>query len=151
MRRTFGLGCSFINLATTSTTSTQEVSSIWIEHLESKNRIHSILNDFNRRESGNNINPLPLSSLPPQLQLTSTDITILDTFVRDFVVLSLLPFMERCVQHWNEQFASSRRGIAGKLFSVSKKYFGGSGNTSPSKGATSPQSGNFVDPQGSLM
>ncbi|ORX43881.1 hypothetical protein DM01DRAFT_1295694 [Hesseltinella vesiculosa] len=44
--------------------------------------------------------------------------------VRELVVQSILPFMERNVQHWNEQVASARRGLTGRLFGASRRLFG---------------------------
>ncbi|CAG8595408.1 16304_t:CDS:10, partial [Acaulospora morrowiae] len=56
--------------------------------------------------------------------LSEDDIAGIHTFVRELVVQSIVPFMERNIQYWNEQVASSRRGIAGRIFSASRRYFG---------------------------
>lgn len=47
---------------------------------------------------------------------------------RELVVQSVIPFMERCSATWNDQIASSRRGITGRLFSASRKYFSSKGS-----------------------
>lgn len=61
--------------------------------------------------------PSPLPELPPSplienskthisdtwdLNLTETDIQQFGRFVREFVTMSLVPWMERCVLDWNE-------------------------------------------------
>ncbi|RHZ88010.1 hypothetical protein Glove_26g15 [Diversispora epigaea] len=55
--------------------------------------------------------------------MSEEDITGINSFVRELVVQSIVPFMERNIQNWNEQVASSRRGITGRLFSASRRYF----------------------------
>ncbi|CAI2163877.1 1745_t:CDS:10 [Funneliformis geosporum] len=55
--------------------------------------------------------------------LSEKDITGVHTFVGILVRQSIVPNMERNVRHWNEQVASSRRGITGRLFSASRRYF----------------------------
>ncbi|KAI9315655.1 ER-golgi trafficking TRAPP I complex 85 kDa subunit-domain-containing protein [Dichotomocladium elegans] len=61
--------------------------------------------------------------------LTAEDVTACKTMVREFVVQSLVPFMERNIQHWNEQVASARRGLTGRLFGASRRLFGTSGRS----------------------
>ncbi|KAJ3123555.1 Trafficking protein particle complex 8, partial [Physocladia obscura] len=79
--------------------------------------------------------------------MSENDVKSLEIFVREFVVQSLLPSMERSVQHWNEQVASSRRGFTGRLFTAGRRFLGTavsqtgqnkSGTTSP--GSISPES-----------
>lgn len=69
------------------------------------------------------------------------DLESLKTMVRELVVQSVIPFMERCVTTWNEQIASSRRGIAGRFFSASQ-------NISPHRQKAHPFS---ASPQRSLF
>ncbi|CAJ0823061.1 10537_t:CDS:10 [Entrophospora sp. SA101] len=66
---------------------------------------------------------------PPQIPygqqyLSGEDIIGIQSFVRELVKASIIPHMERNIQTLNEQVASSRRGITGRLFSASKRYFG---------------------------
>ncbi|RUP46788.1 ER-golgi trafficking TRAPP I complex 85 kDa subunit-domain-containing protein [Jimgerdemannia flammicorona] len=63
--------------------------------------------------------------------LSDEDVEGLRTFVKEMVVHSVIPFMERNIQLWNEQVASARRGLTGRFFGVSRRFFG-SGNKSPS-------------------
>lgn len=65
--------------------------------------------------------------------LTADDVTSCKAMVREFVVQSLVPFMERNIQHWNEQVASARRGLTGRLFGASRRLFGSSSRTHSSQ------------------
>ena len=70
--------------------------------------------------------------------LNNIDVTVIRSFVRELVVQSLIPWMEKCVRDWNQVFVTNRKGITNKLissFGVSKKYF--------STGANSNKSLNF--------
>lgn len=62
----------------------------------------------------------------PSPSLHEEDVNAIKLFVRELVTQSVMPFMERCVATWNDQVASSRRGITGRFFSASKKYFSSS-------------------------
>lgn len=66
------------------------------------------------------------------------DIASLTAMVRELVVQSVVPFMERCITAWNDQYASSRRGIAGRFFSASRKYFGSNNKNTSLFGQSSP-------------
>ncbi|KTW27316.1 hypothetical protein T552_02300 [Pneumocystis carinii B80] len=55
--------------------------------------------------------------------LSEKDVTAIRTFVKELISTSIIPVMEQSIDLWNEQVASSRRGIAGKLLNVSKRYF----------------------------
>lgn len=82
------------------------------------------------------------------LRLSEQDIQRTAKFVREFVSMSLVPWMEKCVADWNEnvipashvlgphvdsficfQFASTRR-LPSRLFSSTRRLFG-SGAASP--------------------
>jgi hypothetical protein len=54
------------------------------------------------------------------------DTNALRIFTRELITQSVIPFMERCIATWNDQVASSRRGITGRFFSASRKYFASS-------------------------
>ncbi|KAI8835627.1 ER-golgi trafficking TRAPP I complex 85 kDa subunit-domain-containing protein [Chytriomyces cf. hyalinus JEL632] len=72
--------------------------------------------------------------------MSEADVKSLDTFVKEFIVQSLLPSMERSVQHWNEQVASSRRGITGRLFTAGRRYFGTAAPAKTTSGTPAPDS-----------
>ncbi|EMD42167.1 hypothetical protein CERSUDRAFT_90771 [Gelatoporia subvermispora B] len=69
------------------------------------------------------------------LRLPEADISRTGKFVRDFVTMSLIPWMEKCVVDWNEQYSSSRR-LPSRLFSSTRRLFG-SGYTPPVASAPS--------------
>ncbi|KAG0255917.1 Trafficking protein particle complex 8 [Actinomortierella ambigua] len=52
--------------------------------------------------------------------MSNEDISGISTFLREMVAQSIVPYMERNINHWNEQVAVSRRGIAGRF----RRYFG---------------------------
>ncbi|QSL66793.1 hypothetical protein MERGE_001179 [Pneumocystis wakefieldiae] len=54
---------------------------------------------------------------------TTKDVSAICTFVKELISRSIIPAMEQSIDLWNEQVASSRRGIAGKLLNVSRRYF----------------------------
>lgn len=62
---------------------------------------------------------------PNFLKLSEPDIQQVARFTREFVVMSLLPWMEKCVVEWNEAYSSSRR-LPSRLFSSTRKLFGSS-------------------------
>ncbi|KAI9480322.1 MAG: ER-golgi trafficking TRAPP I complex 85 kDa subunit-domain-containing protein [Benjaminiella poitrasii] len=76
------------------------------------------------------VSPLPLLSEVTTIQygrcLTREDVDNVKTMIRELTVQSLIPFMERNIQHWNEQVASARRGLTGRLFGASRRLFGSS-------------------------
>lgn len=56
--------------------------------------------------------------------MTAGDVNNVKAMVREFAIQSMIPFMERNIQHWNEQVASARRGLTGRLFGASRRLFG---------------------------
>ncbi|KAI8328146.1 ER-golgi trafficking TRAPP I complex 85 kDa subunit-domain-containing protein [Chlamydoabsidia padenii] len=75
--------------------------------------------------------------------LTADHIDKTKVMVKELISQSLVPFMERNIQHWNEQVASARRGITGRLFGASRRLFGTnqSRNPSPQSIQTIPSNG----------
>jgi hypothetical protein len=79
-------------------------------------------------------NPTPLPSI------TALDHEALRRFTRELVAQSVVPHMERCITMWNDQvrfleariikIASYRRGLAGRVFSASRRIFGSSASRS---------------------
>jgi hypothetical protein len=64
--------------------------------------------------------------------LFESDATGIKTFVRELVIQSVIPSMERAMAQWNEQVANRRRGIGGRLISMSRRWtpFGSTRNSS---------------------
>ncbi|KAF2395622.1 hypothetical protein EJ06DRAFT_585770 [Trichodelitschia bisporula] len=58
----------------------------------------------------------------PPPYIFESDITALSTFIRSLITQSLLPSMERNTAIWNEQIATRRRGLSGRLMSLSKRW-----------------------------
>lgn len=74
--------------------------------------------------------------------LSPPDHTGLVSLVREMVIRSIVPHMERSITLWNEEVAGPRRGIAGRLFKVGRSLWGSSSRTA------TPVSGNGnYDPQ----
>lgn len=75
-----------------------------------------------------------------------SDTTAIRTFIREMVTQSIIPSMERSVATWNDQVASRRRGLTGRITNMTKKWsvFGSSSRAS-SNGSGSPSSGSNYD------
>ncbi|GAA5838347.1 hypothetical protein JCM9279_003214 [Rhodotorula babjevae] len=69
-------------------------------------------------------------------ELSSDDLSALRQLAREFVVQSLVPFLEQRAVVLHEQWQASRRSIGGRLFSVGRKYFGGGGGGGGGAGAS---------------
>ncbi|PHH77908.1 hypothetical protein CDD80_7590 [Ophiocordyceps camponoti-rufipedis] len=71
----------------------------------------------------------------PTRYIFESDATALRMFVREMVTQSIVPTMERHISIWNDQVASRRRGITGRLMTFSRKWTGiGVGSRSTSGG-----------------
>lgn len=70
-----------------------------------------------------------LVARPNSLRISEGDIQRTVRFTREFVVMSLVPWMERRVIEWNEVYSSSRR-LPSRLFSSTRRLFG-SGISTP--------------------
>lgn len=57
-------------------------------------------------------------------KLGQEDVRRIKLFLREFVVQNLAPWLERTTTLLNEQLAANRKGIAGRLFSAGRRYFG---------------------------
>ncbi|PPQ67072.1 hypothetical protein CVT25_005673 [Psilocybe cyanescens] len=70
---------------------------------------------------------IPGSSSNPNdsntIRMQENDIQQTARFAREFVVMSLVPWMEKCVVEWNENFSSTRR-LPSRLFSSTRRLFG---------------------------
>lgn len=60
----------------------------------------------------------------PGSALSAVDVGHLAVYVRELVVKSLVPFLERSVQQLNEQVGHSRHGLTGRLLGAGRKLFG---------------------------
>lgn len=64
--------------------------------------------------------------------LDNEDVKRIKGFIRELTAQSIVPFMERYVQHMGEHLANSRKGLTNRLFGASRKLFGSS--STPSTG-----------------
>lgn len=76
------------------------------------------------------------------VQLGEKDAYNVRVFLREMVVKSLVPWMERSVQSWNETLAASRRGITGRIFSVGRRFLGSGGSGGSAKDPNNPHAYN---------
>lgn len=126
MKRHFGLHCHLLRLRSSQCIASDDDSvqiprPEWLAAPEEISEIH-------RRESQEDIE----DSYPC---LYESDTTAIKTFIREMVTQSVVPSMERNVATWNDQIASRRRGMAGRLLKISKwTGFGSSSRSSSSNG-----------------
>lgn len=72
----------------------------------------------------------------PTRHIFESDATAIRTFVREMVMQSIVPTMERNVSIWNDQVASRRRGITGRFMNLSRKWAGFGGSSRSSTGSS---------------
>ncbi|KAH6660865.1 ER-golgi trafficking TRAPP I complex 85 kDa subunit-domain-containing protein [Truncatella angustata] len=70
-----------------------------------------------------------------------SDATAIRTFIREMVTQSIIPTMERHVSVWNDQVASRRRGVTGRLMGLTRRW--GFGSSSSSKSSSQPSGSNY--------
>lgn len=82
-------------------------------------------------------------SIPSDLaiMLDEEDVKRIKGFIRELTAQSIVPFMERYVQHMGEHLANSRKGLTNRLFGASRKLFGGVASIS---GSGADKSGSFA-------
>ncbi|BFZ56606.1 hypothetical protein PYCC9005_003653 [Savitreella phatthalungensis] len=66
--------------------------------------------------------------------LSIVDHSSLITMVRDMVLQSLVPSMERRVLLWNDQVAGPRRGLANRFLKVGRSFWSSSRSSTPANG-----------------
>ena len=69
-------------------------------------------------------------SIPRGAALSMDDIQRLRAYVREFIIKSLVPFLESTVHHLGEQVAAQRKGLTGRLLGAGRKFFAGRTGTS---------------------
>ncbi len=128
MKRHFGLHCHLLRLRSSQCVPTDDDStslppSQWISASEELAEIEA-----------RDIEEYDESASPC---IFESDATAIRTFIREMVTQSVVPHMERNVSTWNEQVASRRRGISGRITNIiTKKWgFGGSSRSSSAPGA----------------
>jgi trafficking protein particle complex subunit 8 len=116
MKRSLGLHCTILQINTSKTdTDSTLVPSEWLSASE---ELHD------------------LDHPPRQIAISDSDNLNLEKFTRELITQSVVPHMERCISLWNDQvtprptpanqIASYRRGLAGRVFTASRRLFGSS-------------------------
>ena len=139
MKRHFGLHCHLLRLRSSHCVASDD-DSVQLPRPEWLTATEEIL-EIQRRENQEEME----DSYPC---LYESDTTAIKTFIREMVTQSVIPSMERNVATWNDQVASRRRGMAGRLLKISKwTGFGGS-RSSSSNGTSNGSSSNYNALQG---
>ena len=129
MKRHFGLHCHLLRLRGSQSAETDDDTipvprSDWMPAAEE-------LALLNRVDGGEDLeNPIRY--------IFESDATAIQTFTREMVTQSVIPTMERHAAVWNEQVASRRRGLGGRILNLSRRWggFGGSSRNSMMGGGT---------------
>jgi hypothetical protein len=139
MKRHFGLHCHLLRLRSSHCVASDD-DSVQLPRPEWLSATEEIL-EIQRRENQEEME----DSYPC---LYESDATAIKTFIREMVTQSVIPSMERNVATWNDQIASRRRGMAGRLLKISKwTGFGGS-RSSSSNGTSNGSNSNYNALQG---
>lgn len=136
MKRNLGLHCHLLRIRGTQSAATDDDSiplptSEWMSAGEELANIrkHESLEDFEDTTR----------------HIFESDATAIRTFVREMVTQSIIPTMERHVSVWNDQVASKRKGVTGRLMGLTRRWgFGSTGKTS----SVGPASGSNYDSLG---
>jgi hypothetical protein len=130
MKRHFGLHCHLLRLRSNECLPSDDDSMRlptceWLSAGEELGEI------ANRGKSCNSGYKLPMSDVQtessevdddPTPYIFESDAAAIRAFVREMVTQSVVPGMERLSALWNNEIASRRRGIAGKIGLVSKRF-----------------------------
>ena len=140
MKRHFGLHCHLLRLRSSHCVASDD-DSVQIPRPEWLAATEEYL-EIQRRENQEDME----DSYPC---LYESDTTAIKTFIREMVTQSVVPSMERNVATWNDQVASRRRGMAGRLLKISKwTGFGSSSRSSAANGNSTNPNTNYNALQG---
>ncbi|RYP37060.1 hypothetical protein DL767_003123 [Monosporascus sp. MG133] len=136
MKRNLGLHCHLLRIRGTQSVATDDDSvplprSEWMAASEE-------IADIERSEDEEDFEA-------PAKYIFESDATAIRTFIREMVMQSIVPTMERHVSVWNDQVASRRRGVAGRFLGLTKRWGFGSSSRSSLSG---PSSGSNYEPLG---
>ncbi|OAA68342.1 fungal transcriptional regulatory protein [Niveomyces insectorum RCEF 264] len=140
MKRSLGLHCHLLRLRSSQSAETDDDSielprSDWMtaveeyadlergERLDEENEEK----DENGGDEDDNDDDDDLAEAFRQHTIFESDATAIRTFVREMVIQSIVPTMERSVSLWNDQVASKRKGLSGRFMSLSKRWTSGGG------------------------
>ncbi|ORY09640.1 ER-golgi trafficking TRAPP I complex 85 kDa subunit-domain-containing protein [Clohesyomyces aquaticus] len=132
MKRHFGFHCHLLRLKSQQCIPSDD-DSVRLPTCEWMSATEELA-EIQKRETSDDITD-------PTPYLPDSDITAIRTFVRELVVQSVVPNMERKTALWNEQVLARRRGLSGRFMSLSKRWtpFGSSSrnSSSPAVGSSS--------------
>ena len=133
MKRHFGLHCHLLRLRSSHCISSDD-DSVPIPRCEWVAAAEEV-SEIQKREMQEDVEE-------SQPCIYESDTTAIKTFIREMVTQSVVPSMERNISTWNDQVASRRRGLGGKLMNLSKKWsvFGSSSSRSSSSPASQKSS-----------
>ncbi|KAK3319244.1 ER-golgi trafficking TRAPP I complex 85 kDa subunit-domain-containing protein [Apodospora peruviana] len=143
MKRHFGLHCHLLRIRSSQSAETDDDSiplprSDWMTAAEELADIERSEDDQQDYED------------PTARHIFESDATAIRTFIREMVTQSVVPTMERNISVWNDQVASRRKGLSGKLMSFGKRWgaFGSSSRASSGAGAGAASASNNYDSLG---
>ncbi|SNX85279.1 uncharacterized protein MEPE_03988 [Melanopsichium pennsylvanicum] len=124
VKKTYGLHCCLLAINSASddrSAPAAELAALWKPHLPSLPTSPALTS------------PTP-DAAPSDVAtlLDAEDVKRIKGFIRELTAQSIVPFMERYVQHMGEHLANSRKGLTNRLFGASRKLFGGVASVSGS-------------------
>ncbi|KAI0456427.1 ER-golgi trafficking TRAPP I complex 85 kDa subunit-domain-containing protein [Xylaria acuta] len=126
MKRNLGLHCHLLRIRGTRSLATDD-DSIPLPRCEWMSAAEELA-DLRKTEDSE-------SYEDPTKYIFESDATAIRTFIREMVMQSVIPTMERNVSLWNDQVASRRRGLAGRFVGLTRRW--GFGSNSRSSGSSS--------------
>ncbi|KNE64012.1 hypothetical protein AMAG_09071 [Allomyces macrogynus ATCC 38327] len=137
MKRAFGLYCAALPLRPLSNDTSAVAPDVWAP-LRAE---HEWMTSITTTVTGSAPDARPTPSL---VQVDMAAIAGARALMSSLLNHLLVPYMQRSTALWNETVAAPRRGITGRLFSASRKYFGRSASPAAGTGNTSPTSGHGI-------
>ncbi|SPO28710.1 uncharacterized protein UTRI_04590 [Ustilago trichophora] len=138
IKKTYGLHCCLLAINSASDDRVvvpAELSSLWTPYLPSLPTSPGLTSPT----------PDPMTSNVAAM-LDEEDVKRIKGFIRELTAQSIVPFMERYVQHMGDHLANSRKGLTNRLFGASRKLFGGVASV----GGSGDKSGNGTSTPGGL-
>lgn len=139
MKRHFGLHCHLLRLKSSCpVTDDGEVEDIpdqeWMSASADVSRLQRTTQQLRSGKDG-------------VAQIYTSDATAIRAFTRELVAQSVVPSMEQRISIWNEQIASRRRGVTGRLMSLGKRW-GGLGGLTTGRATSTVNSANSASNSG---
>lgn len=158
MKRHFGLHCHLLRLRSTQAVSSDDdayrlQASDWISATEALEQMNAEGNSYNSMLTHREMAEDEIEAAVDEditAYIFDSDATAIRSLVRELVVQSIVPFMERLSATWNDQVAAKRRGLSGRFISLSKRFtpFSSSKTSSVLAGGQSSSSSNYDSLQG---